>query len=486
MKKHTTILLTVGALLLVGNSTASAAVNSYNALTDFDAASQGNNGWYYLYDANGDGSYTESSVGVNYWGNVTWRDDTCTESVILTDPNWPGNLLATSASENGCAGWTTVAWEAPADGVVDLSLNISETGHCVSHGMDFELRDETGALIFSHYDTNPGVVYSHAESRSVAGGERLYLRIGQGPGGAWCDLINIDFQLTHDTDSDSDGVGDSLDPCSGSPNVDSDGDGVCDSDDVCATDPEDLDEDNDGACDVDDLCVGVSNTDADGDNICDDLDACAGNDASGDSDGDLICNEADNCPDDANADQSDTDGDGLGDACEADTDNDGVADEDDNCPDAPNSDQSDLDVDGSGDVCDNDDDGDGVLDAADNCPFYANAEQADEDGDGVGDVCDGDDDGDGIEDSEDMCPGTPLDASFNEVGCSGLQLVELKCGVPSDYGWNHRRGYVRCVVRHARSARRAGLMTHREFARKVRRARWSWWAHYIIRLRRYC
>lgn len=108
----------------------------------------------------------------------------------------------------------------------------------------------------------------------------------------------------------------------------------------------------------------------------------------------------DNCPDHYNPTQTDTNGNGQGDACETviDTDVDGISDSQDNCPTVANPTQTDTDGDGIGDVCDNcanvsnasqaDTDGDGVGDVCDNCPTTLNAGQADGDGDGKGDVCD--------------------------------------------------------------------------------------------------
>lgn len=106
-------------------------------------------------------------------------------------------------------------------------------------------------------------------------------------------------------------------------------------------------------------------------------------------DGDLVCPARDNCVAVANADQRDTDRDGVGDAC-------------DECPLVGDPDQADGDCDGRGDACDScpstfdpaaeDADQDAVGDVCDNCPADPNAPQADANGDGTGDVCDLDDD----------------------------------------------------------------------------------------------
>lgn len=76
-----------------------------------------------------------------------------------------------------------------------------------------------------------------------------------------------------------------------------------------------------------------------------------------DDDSDGVANNVDNCPGDANADQADTDENGIGDVCELgdgvpDADSDGRADETDNCVNVWNLDQLDADGDGIGDVCD--------------------------------------------------------------------------------------------------------------------------------------
>jgi hypothetical protein len=266
-----------------------------------------------------------------------------------------------------------------------------------------------------------------------------------------------------DDDLDGDSVANEADVCPDVPNedqADTDGDGLGDACDICpnAFDPDQLDSDGDGfgdACDVcrfvpslpvlcvsDDECAdaggactlaGVCATDLDTDSdgrgdVCDPddddddiCDPCTADGAAGSPicEGSLItlaCNGSDNCSTVVNADQIDTDMNGIGDACDLDVDldGDGVANLNDNCPLVANGDQADFDADGLGDACDvcpahvdvdqADADLDGVGDACDLCPGVSDAEQGDADDDGRGDACDADGDNDGIPNVSDICP----------------------------------------------------------------------------------
>ncbi len=283
-------------------------------------------------------------------------------------------------------------------------------------------------------------------------------------------------------DSDGDTLGDECDNCPTVGNLsqaDSDGDEVGDACDNCAmvanpeqtnTDAEPVLEDTcTGAplecgagwtCDTD---VGFCKPRCDGENVCPDGWACdadaicqleeppCGWDVLGDAcdpddDGDCacdpgvvnaVCEGTDNCPLTFNPDQADSDGNGLGDACDVDTDMDGTYDDADNCPETENADQADGDGDGIGDACDpcpdtaddgTDTDGDGMGDACDLCPADAD-DGTDTDTDGLPDACDSDDDQDGVADGMDNCP---LTANAGQEDGDGDAVGDVCDNCPAD------------------------------------------------------
>ncbi len=257
-------------------------------------------------------------------------------------------------------------------------------------------------------------------------------------------------------DSDGDGIGDVCDLTpidGGNEETDADGDSVTDPTDNCPTiaNPDQADTDADGIGDVCDNCLNAANieqADSDGDGAGDACDLCPqdpaktepglggcgnpepGNNSGGgaapqaDTDGDSVPDSTDNCPGTFNPDQADSNGNGVGDACEAagfvapDFDRDGDVDQEDfghlqacvsgdGQPALSGCLGMDLDLDGDVDGDDmvlfyrcfsgrdvpadpscEDADLDGIRDVLDNCPDAPNPNQIDSDGDGVGDVCD--------------------------------------------------------------------------------------------------
>ncbi len=196
-------------------------------------------------------------------------------------------------------------------------------------------------------------------------------------GNQLADNSTITFDTT--ADSDGDGVADNSDNCpliynpaqensigSGKGDAcreDADHDGVPDDTDNCPLVPN-PNQANQNL--INNVLVGdACNHDLDLDGVCKGASAFAGTSK------EPACSAGpDNCPLVSNTNQADTNGNGMGDACEgSDTDFDGIPDLSDNCPTTPNPNQGDLDGDGTGNICDADIDGDGIFNAADACPL---------------------------------------------------------------------------------------------------------------------
>lgn len=151
-----------------------------------------------------------------------------------------------------------------------------------------------------------------------------------------------------------------------------------------------------------------------------------------DPDGDGVESSGDNCGDFSNPDQSDVDGDGIGDACDTDIEGDGINNENDIFPHDP-SEWRDSDGDGIGDNADIDDDNDGYIDGIDYFP-YDSSEWADFDDDGTGDNADPDDDNDGVFDELDLFPYDPTEWADTDRDGSGdnADLDDDNDGVPDE------------------------------------------------------
>ncbi len=177
-------------------------------------------------------------------------------------------------------------------------------------------------------------------------------------------------------------------------NPDIDNDGTPNSDDAFPQDPaEDTDSDGDGIGDV-------ADPDDDNDGILDEDEGLPQTPTANDADGDGFDDGADNCPANFNPAQTNTDGLGDGgDACDLDDDEDTVADTADAFP-LDASESSDADGDGTGDVADTDDDNDGIDDTTED----GSGASADHDSDGTPNREDTDSDNDGVLDNVDYAP----------------------------------------------------------------------------------
>ncbi len=161
-----------------------------------------------------------------------------------------------------------------------------------------------------------------------------------------------------DEDDDNDGLSDIYEnnlsynydgiECLSPMNEDSDGDGISDQYEVGSIIDFPFDSDNDGildACETDSDNDGILDEDESGDDNYDGTDDFR----DPDRDNDGVSDGEDNCIHAENANQLDTDSDEIGNVCDDDDDNDGIDDTNDNCP--LESDLTDSDNDGVGDAC---------------------------------------------------------------------------------------------------------------------------------------
>ena len=169
------------------------------------------------------------------------------------------------------------------------------------------------------------------------------------------------------TDSDGDTVPDANDNCPNHPNIDQlnfDAPYGDTQGDAC-----DTDDDNDGLLDTSEPATCSAPQPDHPGRLDPDCDDDLRSDGPNDPDSGLpIVAGPDNCISVANANQTNTDGDAFGDACDLDDDNDGVSDSTDNCPLVANANQANYDLQWGdtqgGDACDTEADGDGYSNAA--------------------------------------------------------------------------------------------------------------------------
>lgn len=224
-----------------------------------------------------------------------------------------------------------------------------------------------------------------------------------------CPLFGSD---SSQTDSDLDGIGDVCE-------TDADDDGLTDEDEILAgTNPLNPDSDQDGVKDGPEVSQGSNplDDDTDNDGYIDGQDALPLNPLEhSDADRDGLGDLSDLCPNDADADNLDTDTDGIGDACDSDDDGDGVADA--------------IELRIGANPLNSDSDGDGLTDwfggafgaNSDHCMLLSAgtagvSHNVDTDGDGFGVACDCDDLN---EDRNPALPDSPDDGGLDS-DCDGI------------------------------------------------------------------
>ena len=349
----------------------------------------------------------EASDG-EYFG-ASFATDNNSKYYIIN--NYSGNVYEITDFNTASSTATKVADFIPVSGLGGAN--------CQSASSPFSDTDGDGTPNYLDTDSDNDGIDDSVEGTTDTDGDGIPNYLDTDSDGDGTLDVNDDFPLdsTEDLDTDGDSTGDNTD-------TDDDGDGTLDvSDDFPLDSTEDTDTDGDGIgnnTDTDDDGDGISDivegtTDTDGDGILDCLDTDSDNDGIDDSvegttdtDGDSIPNYLDTDSDGDGISDSiegniDTDVDGIPNYLDLDSDGDGISDLVEGT--------TDTDSDGTPDCLDTDSDNDGTPDADDTFPTDS-TETIDTDGDGAGDNADTDDDGDGMLDSDELiCGSDPLDST---------------------------------------------------------------------------
>ena len=349
----------------------------------------------------------EASDG-EYFG-ASFATDNNSKYYIIN--NYSGNVYEITDFNTASSTATKVADFIPVSGLGGAN--------CQSASSPFSDTDGDGTPNYLDTDSDNDGIDDSVEGTTDTDGDGIPNYLDTDSDGDGTLDVNDDFPLdsTEDLDTDGDSTGDNTD-------TDDDGDGTLDvSDDFPLDSTEDTDTDGDGIgnnTDTDDDGDGISDivegtTDTDGDGILDCLDTDSDNDGIDDSvegttdtDGDSIPNYLDTDSDGDGISDSiegniDTDVDGIPNYLDLDSDGDGISDLVEGT--------TDTDSDGTPDCLDTDSDNDGTPDADDTFPTDS-TETIDTDGDGAGDNADTDDDGDGMIDTDELiCGSDPLDST---------------------------------------------------------------------------